>query len=97
MLTKVNLMRQWAGVVDMAPDASPILGPITEVEGFVLDCGWVYGFMGAPAAGMLLADYIFTGKIPRNIHPFELKRFEEGQLIVDLSLAVPTDGLENGE
>jgi sarcosine oxidase subunit beta len=96
-LTKVNLMRQWAGVVDMAPDASPVLGPVNEVEGFVLDCGWVYGFMGAPAAGMLLADYILTGKIPRDIHPFELKRFEEGQLIVDLSLAVPTDGLKNGK
>ncbi len=89
-LGKVNLMRQWAGIVDMAPDASPILGPATGLESFVLDCGWVYGFVGAPAAGSLLADYIVSGEIPRNIRPFHINRFKEGRPIRDLSLVVPT-------
>jgi len=89
-LGKVNLMRQWAGIVDMAPDASPILGPAPGLEGFVLDCGWVYGFVGAPAAGSLLADYIVSGNIPQDIRPFHINRFNEGKPIRDLSLVVPT-------
>jgi sarcosine oxidase subunit beta len=91
-LSRVKLMRQWAGIVDMAPDASPILGPVPGVEGFVLDCGWVYGFVGAPAAGSLLADYIVSGVMPPAIQPFQIDRFKKGRLIRDLSLAVPTDG-----
>lgn len=93
----VKLMRQWAGIVDMAPDASPVLGPVPGIEGFILDCGWVYGFMGAPAAGAHLADYILTGKTPADIRPFSFSRFAEGKLIQDSSLAVPTETVEDGE
>lgn len=96
-LSGVKLMRQWAGIVDMAPDASPVLGPVLGIEGFILDCGWVYGFMGAPAAGMHLAEYINTGKMPTEIRPFSFSRFAEGKLIQDLSLAVPTETVEDGE
>jgi sarcosine oxidase subunit beta len=92
-LSGVRLMRQWAGIVDMAPDVSPILGPVDEVQGFILDCGWVYGFMGAPAAGKLLADYILSGEMPAEIRPFGLARFKSGQLILDSSLAVPSESL----
>ncbi len=89
-----KLMRQWAGVVDMAPDVSPLLGPVAEVEGFILDCGWVYGFMGAPAAGKLMADFILTGDIPQEIRPFNYNRFKEGKLIMDSSLVVPMENME---
>ncbi len=92
-LSNVRLMRQWAGIVDMAPDVSPVLGPVEEVDGFILDCGWVYGFMGAPAAGKLLADYISTGEIPLEIRPFGFERFRTGKLIRDSSLAVPSENL----
>lgn len=96
-LSGVKLMRQWAGIVDMAPDASPVLGPVAGAKGFVLDCGWVYGFMGAPAAGKLLADFILAGKMPSDIRPFNFNRFAEGKLIQDLSLAVSTDTIADGE
>ncbi|MGD8523752.1 MAG: FAD-binding oxidoreductase [Desulfobacterales bacterium] len=92
-LAGVRLMRQWAGIVDMAPDVSPVLGPVDEVKGFILNCGWVYGFMGAPAAGKLLADYILTGEMPAEIRPFGLARFKSGQLILDSSLVVPSERL----
>lgn len=90
-LARVKLMRQWAGIVDMAPDASPVLGPVPGVEGFVLDCGWVYGFAGAPAAGCFLSDYIVSGEMPKEIQPFYYNRFEDGKAIQDISLAVPTE------
>ncbi len=96
-LSGVKLMRQWAGIIDMASDASPVLGPVSGVKGFVLDCGWVYGFTGAPAGGKLLADFILTGKMPPDIRPFNFNRFEKGKLIQDLSLVVPTNTISDGE
>src|SRR6476661_2347516 len=42
-LTKVRLLRQWAGLCDMTPDFSPIMGK-TPVDGFLVDVGWgTYG------------------------------------------------------
>jgi len=87
-LSGVRLMRQWAGIVDMTPDVAPVLGPVKKIEGFILDCGWVYGFVGAPAAGNLLAQYILTGNMPPEIQPFNIERFEKGKLIIDRSLVV---------
>ncbi len=96
-LCGARLMRQWAGVVGMAADMSPLLGPVDGVEGFILDCGWVYGFMGAPAAGKLLADRNLTGETPKHIRPFNMKRFKTGKLIVDPSLTVSIGSIEKNE
>ena len=87
-LAGVRVIRQWAGVVDVSPDLAPVLGPVEELEGFFLDCGWVYGFMGAPAAGKLLALAIASGKLPDVVAPFQLRRFREGRPIVESSLVV---------
>ena len=85
-LAGVRLMRQWGGLVDMAADIAPVLGPVPGIKGFILDCGWVYGFMGAPAGGEFLADYIVSGKMPDEIAPFGLDRFKTGKLTYDQSL-----------
>ena len=43
-IAKVRLVRQWAGLCDMTPDFSPVMG-VTPVEGFYVDVGWgTYGF-----------------------------------------------------
>ncbi|HEY3593123.1 MAG TPA: FAD-dependent oxidoreductase, partial [Polyangiaceae bacterium] len=43
-LARARIVRQWAGMADMTPDFSPIMGA-TEVEGFYLDAGWgTWGF-----------------------------------------------------
>ena len=90
-LAGVRLMRQWAGIVDMTPDVAPVLGPVDEVPGFILDCGWVYGFAGAPASGHFLAQYLDTGVMPPEIEPFSPKRFATGRLLLDASLVVPSE------
>ena len=47
-LSKVRLLRQWAGLCDMTPDFSPVMGP-TSVDGFLVDVGWgTYGFKAGP-------------------------------------------------
>ncbi|NIO07378.1 MAG: FAD-dependent oxidoreductase, partial [Deltaproteobacteria bacterium] len=80
-LGHVRVLRQWAGLCDMTPDYSPIMG-VTPVEGFLLDVGWgTYGFKAAPISGKVMAEQISTGSTPDLIHPFRLSRFPEHSLV----------------
>jgi sarcosine oxidase subunit beta len=78
---RLRLMRQWAGIADVTPDASPILGP-APVRGVFLDVGWgTYGFKAIPAAGECVAESVATGVPHPLIQPFALERFTAGRLI----------------
>ncbi len=80
-IAKLRLLRQWAGLCDMTPDFSPIMG-LTPVEGFLVDVGWgTYGFKAGPVAGEAMAELIATGKTPDMIAPFDLARFAQGRLV----------------
>ena len=80
-LNHVRILRQWAGICDMPPDYSPLMG-FTPVEGFLVDVGWgTYGFKASPIAGKTLAELIATGKTPDLIAPFRLSRFAENELV----------------
>jgi sarcosine oxidase subunit beta len=80
-LTKVRLLRQWAGLCDMTPDFSPIMGQ-TPVDGFLVDVGWgTYGFKAGPVSGEAMAQCIASGKPPEIIAAFGLERFGEGALV----------------
>jgi sarcosine oxidase, subunit beta len=80
-IAKLRLLRQWAGLCDITPDFSPIMG-ITPVEGFLVDVGWgTYGFKAGPAAGEAMAELAATGKTPKLIAAFDLARFPEGRLV----------------
>jgi sarcosine oxidase subunit beta len=77
-LGRVKVLRQWAGLCDMPPDFAPIIGPVDEVEGFILDVGWgTYGFKAGPAAGNRVAELIATGTTPPVLRRFRLARFAE--------------------
>jgi len=80
-LARLRVLRQWAGVVDLSPDTSPILGA-APVRGLYLNCGWgLGGFKAIPAGGTLLAHHIATGKPHPIAEPFALQRFATGALI----------------
>ncbi|MPZ27903.1 MAG: FAD-dependent oxidoreductase [Micromonosporaceae bacterium] len=80
-LAPVRILRQWAGLCDMTPDFSPVMGP-TPVEGFYVDVGWgTYGFKAGPVAGETMASLVATGKTPDLIAPFDLARFTDGRLV----------------
>lgn len=80
-LAKVRLMRQWAGLCDMTPDYSPIMG-FTPVEGFLVDVGWgTYGFKASPVSGKRMAELIATQRTPELIAPFSYDRFTDGKLV----------------
>ncbi len=80
-LSKVRLLRQWAGLCDMTPDFSPVMGP-TTVDGFLVDVGWgTYGFKAGPVSGEAMAECIASGRVPEIISAFGLSRFTEGALV----------------
>jgi sarcosine oxidase subunit beta len=80
-LARLRLLRQWAGLCDMTPDFSPIMGP-TPVDGFLVDIGWgTYGFKAGPVSGEAMAATIAAGKPPPLIASFGLDRFAEGRLL----------------
>jgi sarcosine oxidase subunit beta len=87
-LRDVSIMRQWAGVCDITPDYSPILGEVPELKGFVLDVGWgTYGFKAGPVTGARIAELIHTGKTPELIRPFLPSRFAEDRLVGEKAAA----------
>jgi sarcosine oxidase subunit beta len=76
-----QLLRTWGGIVDVSPDASPIIGP-TPIPGLFLNCGWgTGGFKATPASGWVLAEAIATGEPGPLARPFALERFTTGALI----------------
>ena len=81
VFSRAHLLRTWAGVVDVTPDASPIVG-LTPYENLFLNCGWgTGGFKATPGVGDAFAHTIATGTPHELIQPFTLDRFVTGRLV----------------
>ena len=86
-LGRLRLLRQWAGIVDVVQDSSPILGA-TPVPGLYLNCGWgTGGFKAIPVGGFTLAHALATGKAHELAEPFGLERVRTGRLIDEAAAA----------
>ena len=78
---QLKMLRQWAGVCDVTPDSSPLIGP-SPLPGLYLNCGWgTGGFKAIPAGGWLLAHLMAKGEHHEISRPFDLDRFPRGRLI----------------
>ena len=85
--SRLRLMRQWAGIVDVVHDSSPIIGP-TPIPGLYINCGWgTGGFKAIPAGGWTLAHVLATGRNHELAEPFQLERFTTGRLIDEAAAA----------
>jgi len=79
--SRLNLMRQWAGIVDVVHDSSPIIGP-TPLPNLFINCGWgTGGFKAIPVGGWTFAHVLATGRSHPLAEPFQLERFLSGRLI----------------
>lgn len=79
--SRLRLMRQWAGRVDITPDTSPLMG-LTPIEGLFINCGWgTGGYKAIPAGGDTMAHTVATGKCHPLIEKFSLDRFTTGALV----------------
>ncbi len=77
----LNVLRQWAGLYDVTPDAQPILGWTEGVDGFCQANGYSgHGFMIAPKVTELISELIVDGKTSMPIDDLNVKRFE-GEIV----------------
>jgi sarcosine oxidase subunit beta len=88
VLERAGLANRWAGLYEVSPDAHPILGRVSQLEGFFCINGFSgHGFMHGPACGLLLAEEILDGGAHTlDISPLYLDRFREGQEIVEYNV-----------
>ena len=79
--SRLRIMRQWAGICDISPDSSPIVGK-SPIENLYLSTGWgTGGFKAIPAGGETLAYTIAKDQPHDLLRAFALERFETGRLI----------------
>jgi sarcosine oxidase, subunit beta len=79
--SRLPLLRQWAGIVDVVRDSSPIIGR-TPLKNLYINCGWgTGGFKAIPVGGWTFGHLLATGKDHELAEPFQLERFNTGRLI----------------
>ncbi len=80
MVSRLKMLRQWGGIVDVTGDRSPILSK-TPVENVFINCGWgTGGFKATPGSGWAMAELMHKGHGPLT-DDFGLNRFREGRFI----------------
>ncbi len=80
-LSRLRMLRSWAGTTDMSFDGAPIIGK-TPIDELYLNGGWCYGgFKATPGSGWLYAHTLAKGEPHALNAPFRLDRFETGATI----------------
>jgi sarcosine oxidase subunit beta len=80
-ISRLRIMRQWAGICDISPDSSPIVGK-SPIKNLYLSTGWgTGGFKAIPAGGDTLAYTIAHDRAHDLLQPFSLGRFSTGDLV----------------
>ena len=81
IISRLRMLRQWAGIVDMTGDRSPIIST-TPIKNLFINCGWgTGGFKSIPGSGWAMAELIANGQPGILAAPFALDRFREGRFI----------------
>jgi sarcosine oxidase, subunit beta len=74
-LATVPVLRSWAGVVEQAPDYSPILDRLESPAGFVIATASGHGFGLCPAIGKVVSELVTKGTSSVPIEGLALGRF----------------------
>ena len=79
--SRIQMNRQWGGIVDTCPDACPIISK-TSVDGLYFNCGWgTGGFKATPGSGFVFADTVANDRPHPLATAFNIGRFNTGALI----------------
>jgi sarcosine oxidase, subunit beta len=83
MMERAGLLREWAGLYEVTPDAHPVIDGLSDPLGFYIVAGFSgHGFMHGPIAGLLIAEMIMDGRATSlDVRPLRLSRFAEGDLV----------------
>ena len=85
LLAKAGLLREWAGLYEVTPDAHPVIDTVDDPAGFTIVAGFSgHGFMHGPVAGLLAAELVLDGKATTlDIRQLRFSRFAEGDLVTE--------------
>ncbi|MCI4644784.1 MAG: sarcosine oxidase subunit beta family protein [Hyphomonadaceae bacterium] len=87
IFSRMRMLRNWGGIVDVTPDRSPILG-LTPVPGLYVNCGWgTGGFKATPGSAHVFAHTIARDEPHPLNAPFRLDRFRTGRLVDEAAAA----------
>ncbi len=75
----MKVAETWAGLMDVTPDAVPVIGPVEALPGFFIATGFSgHGFGLGPGAGRLMADLVAGDAPVVDPAPFRFERFADG-------------------
>ena len=81
MISRLKMLRQWGGIVDMTGDRSPIISK-TPLGGCFINCGWgTGGFKAIPGSGWAMAELMAKGEPGALAEAFSMDRFRAGRFI----------------
>ncbi|HSH41237.1 MAG TPA: sarcosine oxidase subunit beta family protein [Arenicellales bacterium] len=81
IFSRMRMLRQWGGVVDVTVDRSPILSK-TPVKNLYFNCGWgTGGFKATPGSAHVFAHSLAGDEMHPIAAPFSIDRFNTGALI----------------
>ena len=81
MFKGAKVSHRWAGVIDVTPDALPVISPIAAIPGLFLSSGYSgHGFGIGPAAGRLTADMVLGKAQAKELEPYRFERFADGSI-----------------
>ena len=81
LFSRMKMLRHWGGIVDICPDASPIVSK-THIKGLYFNCGWgTGGFKATPGSGWVFAHTIANDEPHKLNAPFTINRFSSGELV----------------
>ena len=81
LFSRMKMLRHWGGIVDLCPDASPIISK-THINGLYFNCGWgTGGFKATPGSGWVFAHTIANDEPHKLNAPFTINRFSSGELV----------------
>lgn len=86
-ISKLRVVRQWAGLYNMTPDKQPIYDKAEQAEGFYMAFGFSgHGFMFGPITGVVIAEMILKEKPTIDVSMLNLNRFKTGKLLLEPSV-----------
>ncbi len=86
-ISKLRVIRQWAGLYNMTPDKQPIYDKAEDVEGFYMAVGFSgHGFMFGPITGVVMSEMILGEEPTIDVSMLNLNRFKTGNLLLEPSV-----------
>jgi sarcosine oxidase subunit beta len=92
-LAEARVARVWGGLLDMTPDALPVIELVPEVAGLVVAAGFSgHGFCLGPITGQIARELVLDGRSSLPIEPFRRARFDGRGVTPDRAAAATLHG-----